>query len=464
KQHEAEASRREIALDSTLTEQKSLGAQFEKDIAAAHERATIAEASRSEVMAQVARLQADLASKDSGRSELLGQKTALDRDLALSQAEIKTLRSRLERLESERTEAKADASRGEAALRTALDDEKKRAQRFEKDAAALAERATSWETSRAELNARVAQLERDLARDAKAQAEGADRKATLDKQLTIVSAANADLTGRLAGAHAAQRAQEARLKELETSLSSAASERRASDQRMAKADETHRLALEAAEIRLAEARLTAQTTATQSAENWKSRLDSAEQTTLALKTALDARASEAAAYEKAHVASHAHRQALEERISQLKRLAQAEARGDAKARSTNDSMEKTSIKEPRPKPEPEIAEPETAREKAVWELPRPRFAPSDDSDADFGASLSLGRPIDYSAPDDLPSLGASPRDKQDEEKHRSQREVFLDVSQPDFTPEYEHGIKPEEKRGKSAKGWLAGVASRIRRG
>ncbi|MEO8361296.1 MAG: hypothetical protein ABI672_14790 [Vicinamibacteria bacterium] len=426
-QSKADFSKRETSLESAVEEQTRRVAQTEKDFAAARERAATAEASRSELVAQVARLQADLESKDSGRNELVGQKSALDRDLALSQAEVKTLSTRLERLELERSEAKTEASRAEAALRLILDEEKKRAQRLEKEAATLGERAGVWEASRAEFIARIARLEADVARDVKIQTAAADAQALAEKELKTLSAANSDLSARLA-----------------------------------KADEAQRAALEASEVRIAEARLAAQTNAAQSIDSWKSRFEAAEQTTLALKTALDARASEAAAYEKAHLAGHAHRQVLEDRISQLKkRLDQTETKRAATGSSKDDRAESDSISAPAP----QSVQPEVSREKAAWEVQRPRFAPVDDADVDFGgSSLSLGGPIDYSAPDDLPSLGASTRDKQDEEKHRSQREVFLDAHRSDFTPEYERGTTPEEETGKSAKGWLRGVASRIRRG
>lgn len=158
-----EAVKREASQRAAATEQRQRAERLEGEAADLRER--------------LARLETEQAAAERTRAELLARNEESERARAVLGAERDTLSRKLAEAESERDAARADAEKRGDALRSALDEETRRAAESEKDAAissvreAARAQALAWESERVGLTARIARLEASAAETAKAQAD-----------------------------------------------------------------------------------------------------------------------------------------------------------------------------------------------------------------------------------------------------------------------------------------------------
>jgi hypothetical protein len=197
----SDAARREETQLAVIEEQRQRADQLERDIAARTEHEarltdewTLLRAQQSE---RIALLEASAIAAENAQSDLLAQRSDAERALALMQAERDRLVTRLAEIARDRDLAPAAAAGGEQGPS---------AEPLKTEAAAPAEAAAegdgrpveAWEASRAELMARIAQLEAQEVISDKARTELLNRKRDSDQALAAAQAERAVLLKKLA--------------------------------------------------------------------------------------------------------------------------------------------------------------------------------------------------------------------------------------------------------------------------
>ncbi len=191
---EAERSRAQAAVDTrrdreallqALDEQRQRGERLEKEAAVLAETSATKvrewEVLRVGLSERIARLEADSALADQARGELLAQHEESERGRALLLSERDMLSQKLAGAQSERDRARVDAETRGAALHAALEEQKQRAERPEKDPALLsvgdAGPAQAWEAERTRMSEQIARLEAAAAAAENAHTDRASQKA-----------------------------------------------------------------------------------------------------------------------------------------------------------------------------------------------------------------------------------------------------------------------------------------------
>ena len=185
----ADAARREEGERLETAEQRQRAERLEAKVAALKEReARLTEemtASRAGLAEEMSRLEAELALAQKASAALQADRAAEEQAVAKARTEARAASEKLAEAEQSRTRTAADAERNEEALRGALDEQKQRGDRLEKEAAVLREntagQAREWEGSRASLSERIARLEADQALADRGQAEKLAKKGEVER-------------------------------------------------------------------------------------------------------------------------------------------------------------------------------------------------------------------------------------------------------------------------------------------
>jgi hypothetical protein len=363
---EAEA-RHGDALQAIRRDAAEERARLEQQIAAAGKSQALTQERLDELEASLAqwssRLDAARAETDAARAEAgdrAARETALETQLESARVESETLTDQLRRAQEARDLAfsdrardeslRAEAALRESALRESIRDLESQLERLGKDrsretidnAAVLRELTVGRDTIAARLDEVQRELadEKDKARARLAEVEGAHQIALKSAEARLVETREAIEASRESEraahakssleAEAQRRGLEERMAELTRTLAQEKDEASRALIRLNEGEGANRIALQAAEARLSEARqemAALKAAAALSTDTWMARLRSAEQASEAMTAALAARASEQAAFEKVARDSEAHRSVLEERIAELK-----EARDRVEAR------------------------------------------------------------------------------------------------------------------------------------